>query len=270
MEPQIPSSEMTTSASYNPMNISSITEQPQAQPFRTVQLQIPANTDSTSKKKEPIQRRGRRKSADLGNFQFHWKLEKNTTKEKKEKKNSNNVQFTEATGANNGMNSPASIRTKTATSDKRRRPTSMPNLGPNLETYKAAQYLTNFQLSQLSEKDRITVLAQAAKLTNNERILPALNAMIQKHENEVDEESIPKKRKIKKKTVTLPPLEQENENVSSEEDKLQMMNLSEGSPIMNPSTSMNRQPVIQSEDNKSCKTRDDSSLSKMSIANLVQ
>jgi len=184
---------ISSSNSQNPMNISNITEQ-SPQPFRTVQLQIPT-TDGINKKKEPIQRRGRRKSADLGNFQFHWKLEKNTIKDKKEKKN-NTQQFTDTTGINNGMNSPASIRSKfNSSNDKRRRPTSMPNLGPNIETYKAAQYLTNFQLSQLNEKDKLAVLTQAAKLTNNERILPALNAMI----NEEKEEPTPKKRKLKKK-----------------------------------------------------------------------
>jgi len=72
---------ISSSNSQNPMNISNITEQ-SPQPFRTVQLQIPT-TDGINKKKEPIQRRGRRKSADLGNFQFHWKLEKNTIKDKK-------------------------------------------------------------------------------------------------------------------------------------------------------------------------------------------
>jgi len=268
MEIENVSTEITNSSNNSqkdPMNISSITEQ--SQPFRTVQLQIPT-TDGVNKKKEPIQRRGRRKSADLGNFQFHWKLEKNTIKDKKEKKNNNTQQFTDTIGINNGMNSPSSIRTKFNTNDKRRRPTSMPNLGPNIETYKAAQYLANFQLSQLNEKDKLAVLTQAAKLTNNERILPTLNALI----NEEKEEPTPKKRKFKKKTVKLPRQQeqqeqQENESGSSEEDKLQMMNLSEDSPIMNPSNSVNR----STEEIQTCKTIEGSpTLSKMSIANLVQ
>jgi len=225
---------------------------PPPQPFRTTPLPMPTvdelSPNSKTSKKQIIQRRGRRKSADLGNYQFHWKLEKANTREKKDKKNNHTI------SESSGANLPTTQVFKLNSRDKRGS-SSLPNLGPSLETFKAAQQLSNFKsLSTLSEKERTSVITKAAKLTSNEQILNKLK----RGDTSTDEELSPKRRKICDFT-------DKEIAGNSDEDKLNIMHLTENSPIMNP--------IRCNEEYQPCKSMDactTQSLAKMSIANLVQ